>query len=90
MAQDRDPNLVTSGLSTVVTKGGVKLQVNILRLEHETEWSLEVVSPDGASTVWNDTFSSDEAAYAEFERTITEEGARTFLELAANVIPFKR
>jgi hypothetical protein len=88
--QERDPNLVTSGLSKVVTKGGVKLQVNILRLEHETEWSLEVVSPDGASTVWQDMFPSDEAAYAEFERTISEEGVRAFLDPGGNVIPFKR
>jgi len=90
MAQDRDPNLVTSGLSKVVNMGGVELQVNILRLEHETAWSLEVVSPDGASTVWNDTFPSDEAAYAEFERTIAKEGARAFLDPGNNMIQFKR
>jgi hypothetical protein len=85
----RDPNLVTSGLSRRVTKDGVTVEVNIIRLEQEAVWSLEVVTADGASTVWDEQFASDEEAYAEFERTVSEEGIRTFLD-EGNVIPFRR
>ena len=85
----REPNLVHSSLSRMVTKDGVTVEVSIVRLENETEWSLDVVDPSGGSTVWDDLFSSDEEAYAEFERTVAEEGIRTFLE-GGKVIPFRR
>jgi len=56
------------------------VEVSIVRLENETAWSLEVVDPSGGSTVWDDLFSSDEEAYATFERTVAEEGIGTFVE----------
>jgi hypothetical protein len=43
-------------------------------------WSLEVVDQEGGSTVWNETFSSDTEAYAEFHRTLEKEGIRSFAE----------
>jgi hypothetical protein len=85
----REPNLVYSSLSRTVTKDGLTVEVSIVRLENETWWSLDVVDPSGGSTVWDDQFSSDEEAYAEFERTVAEEGIRTFLE-GGKVIPFRR
>ena len=85
----REPNLVYSSLSRMVTKDGVTVEVSIVRLENETRWSLDVVDPSGGSTVWDDQFASDEEAYAEFERTVAEEGIRTFLE-GGKVIPFRR
>ena len=39
---ERDPNIVQSGLSRTVTRDGVTVEVSIIRLEHETQWSLEV------------------------------------------------
>ena len=86
---ERDPNIVKSGLSRTVKKDGITVEVSIIRLEHETEWSLEVVNSEGASIVWDDLFSSDDEAFAEFERTVAEEGMRTFLD-KSNVIPFRR
>jgi hypothetical protein len=83
----REPNLVHSGLSRTVTKDGVTVEVSIVR--NETEWSLEVVNSSGTSIVWDDLFSSDEDAFAEFERTVAEEGIRTFLD-EGKVIPFRR
>ena len=50
---------------------------------------MEVVNSSGTSIVWDDLFPSDEEAYAEFERTVAEEGIRTFLE-GGKVIPFRR
>ena len=43
----RDPNLVTSGRSGVVTQDGVKVEICIVRLEHEKLWTLEVVKAAG-------------------------------------------
>jgi hypothetical protein len=85
----REPNLVHSGLSRMVTKDGVNVEVSIVRLENETSWSLEVVNSSGTSIVWDDLFPSDEEAYAEFERTVADEGIRTFLD-GGRVIPFRR
>jgi hypothetical protein len=89
MMNQREPNLVRSGLSGTVTKDGVTVEVSIVRLENETSWSLEVVNSSATSIVWDDLFLSDEDAYAELQRTVAEEGIKTFLD-RGNVIPFKR
>ena len=86
---ERDPNIVYSGLSRKVARDGVTVEVSIIRLEHETEWSLEVVNSAGTSIVWDELFASDEEAYVEFERTVAEEGMQTFLD-SGKVIPFRR
>ncbi len=86
---ERDPKIVESGLSRTVTKDGVTVEVSIIRLEGETEWSLEVVNDKNTSIVWDDLFASDDEAYAEFERTVADEGIRTFLD-SGKVIPFRR
>jgi hypothetical protein len=85
---ERDPNIVQSGLSRTVKKDGVTVEVSIIRLEHETQ-SLEVVNSAATSIVWDELFASDEDAYAEFERTVAEQGMRAFLD-KGNVIPFRR
>ena len=77
---EREPNIVDSSLSRKVTRDGVTVNVSIIRLEHEKEWSLEVVNAASTSTVWDELFPTDEAAYAEFERTVAKEGMRTFLD----------
>ena len=46
---ERDPNIVQSGLSRTVKKDGVTVEVFIIRLEHETQWSLEVVNSAATS-----------------------------------------
>jgi len=84
-----EPNLVTSSLSRSVTRDGISVEIGIYRLENEPGWSLEVVNVNGTSTVWDDLFPTDEAAFAEFERTVTEEGMVTFLD-SGKVIPFRR
>ena len=38
---------------------------------------------------WDELFATDEDAYAEFERTVAEEGMRAFLH-KGNVIPMRR
>ena len=86
--RERIPKLVHSGLSGIVSKDDITVEVFIYRLENEPKWSLEVVNDAGTSIVWDDLFDSDEDAYAEFQRTVEEEGMRAFLD-NQNVIPFK-
>ena len=87
--KERIPNLVRSGLSGIVSKDDITVEVFIYRLESESKWSLEVLNNAGTSIVWDDLFDSDEDAYAEFQQTVEEEGIRAFLD-NQNVIPFKR
>ena len=87
--KERIPNVVRSGLSGIVSKDNVTVEVIIVRLESESKWSLEVLNNAGTSIVWDDLFDSDEDAYAEFQRTVEEEGMRAFLD-NQNVIPFRR
>ena len=87
--EQREPNLVISGLSGPVARDNVTVEVNIVRLEHETTWLLEVVNDAGTSIVWDDLFPSDNDAYDEFLRTVAEDGMQTFLD-KGNVIPFRR
>ena len=84
-----DPNLVTSSLSGVVSQDGVKVEICIVRIEHGKLWTLEVVNAAGTSIVWDEQFSSDEEAYAEFKKAVAAEGMKTFLD-QGNIIPFKR
>ena len=86
---EREPNLVISSLSGPVTRDDVNVEVLIVRLEHETTWTLEVVNDAGTSIVWDDQFPSDSDAYQEFLRTVAEEGMQAFLD-KGKVIPFPR
>ena len=83
------PRSSNRGFHRMVKKSGVTVEVSIIRLEHATEWSLGVMNPARTSIVWDDLFTSDDEAFAEFERTVAEEGMRTFLD-KGNVIPLRR
>jgi hypothetical protein len=75
-----DPEIRHSPLCAKVTRGGVTVDVQIYRFASGDDgWSLEVINEEGTSIVWDDRFATDVAAYAEFERTIDEEGIETFL-----------
>ncbi len=87
--QDRDPNIVHSGLSRTVTIDGVTLHVSIYRLEHDAQWTLEVVNDVGTSTVWDSPFDTDAEALEAFELTLDDEGVEAFLD-RDNVIQFPR
>jgi len=84
-----DPNLVLSGLSKNVLVEGIDLRIEICRLEHEREWTLEVVDDKGTSTVWDDVFATDQEALNEALKTIREEGLAAFRD-NGNVIPFPK
>lgn len=87
---DRDPNIIHSGLSGPKTVEGISYEVCIYRLEHIPGWALEVKLPDGGSVVWDGTFESDETAYAEYERTLRDDGLSAVLGTDEVVVPFPK
>lgn len=87
---EREPNLVISGVSQLIVEEGVPFKIEIYKLEGGDGWSLEVVTEDGASIVWDDLFSDDQAAFEETVTTIRAEGARAFANGGSNVVPFRR
>lgn len=58
---------------------GATLDVQIYRMPHG-RWSLEVLNEAGTSIVWDELFDTDDAAWAEFERTLKDEGLAAFGE----------
>jgi len=75
------PKIIDSKHSGYVTRDGVTVELCIYRLVH-TKWSLEVVDAEGTSTVWDDEFDTDDAAPAEFEKTVRESGMLEFMPAA--------
>lgn len=86
---EREPNLVISGMSRRIVEDGVPFRVEICRLEGESQWTLEVVTEDGTSIVWDDLFDDDAVAFKEAVSTIRTEGARAFINGGSNVIPLR-
>jgi hypothetical protein len=78
---DDNPEIEESPLSGIVARDGVSVRVEIYRLvEGDRSWTLEVIDPEGGSTVWDDRFATDQDAYDEFYRTLEVDGIRSFLE----------
>jgi hypothetical protein len=69
--REKDPEIITSRHSGYVTKDDVTVELCIYRLV-DTKWTLEVVDAEGTSTVWDDEFETDDAAFAEFQKTIAQ------------------
>lgn len=76
---DDEPKIIRSPLSGKFTHDGISVDVEICRLEHEAEWTLEVVDSEWASTVWDGTFPSDKAAYDQFISDVEREGLATVI-----------
>ena len=59
---DYDENdLIDSPLSQVLQEDNEQIEILIYRLP-DSDWTLEVVSQSGTSTVWDETFLSDQEA----------------------------
>lgn len=87
---EREPNLIISGASQRILEDGIPFKVDIYKLEGGAGWTLEVVTEDGTSIVWDDLFDDDQAAFEEAVATIRTEGAQAFANGGSNVVPFKR
>ena len=89
MTEEDEPNIVTSSKSQRVVVDGYPFSIEIYRLEYEKEWTLEVVDPDNASHVWDETFKSDKDARTEAVKDIEAKGAVAFMRGDEdNVVPF--
>jgi hypothetical protein len=81
MAADDAPEIEYSPFCGDITRDGITVRVDIYRLTDEPRgWALEVIDQEGASTVWDETFLTDDEAYSEFYRTLEREGIRSFAE----------
>jgi hypothetical protein len=86
---EREPNLIISSFSQSVVEDGIPFKVDIYKVEGGDGWSLEVVTEDGTSIVWDHLFDDDQAAFEKAVATIRKEGAVDFANGGSNVIPFR-
>ena len=82
-----DPEVIFSGLTHERTVEGHLIKINIFRLDTETEWTLEAVDENGPSTVWDDSFATEQAALDEALDAIDKEGLSAVSD-TGNVIKF--
>ncbi|GAA4648081.1 hypothetical protein GCM10023116_03450 [Kistimonas scapharcae] len=68
-----DIEVIKSSLSQAVERDGSSVKVIILADGHG-KWILEVEDEYGNSTVWDDTFNTEQEALQEFFKTLDEEG----------------
>jgi hypothetical protein len=73
-----EDDLIYSDLQTTFSSEGHTVEINIYRLP-ETEWVLELVDEFNNSTVWDDSFATDEAALSAALQAIQEEGITAFV-----------
>lgn len=79
-SDEPNPVIVDSDRCGFFERNGHRVEVAIYKLEGETEWTLEVIDKHGTSTVWSDSFESDQAAWQEFLRTVDDEGIESLVE----------
>ena len=75
-----DPKIIVSPLSCQFTQNGITIDVQIYKLEDGEGWSLELVDEENNSTVWEDLFPTDEAAWHEFQTGVTAIGIAALLQ----------
>jgi len=71
--------LVISPLCQDVSVDGETIKVEIYRGVEDKDWVLEVVDKYGNSTVWDDLFDTDNAAFKEALKTIEDEGIHSLI-----------
>ena len=79
MHDNDNPRLVFSPLCQSVSRDNVTVEVHIVRLAGEDDWTLEIVDQDDGSTVWNDPFDSDAEALDVALNAIDKNGISAFL-----------
>jgi hypothetical protein len=76
-----DRELEHSRLSGQFTREGVTVEVQIYRFAGTADaWSLEIVDQEGGSTVWTESFFTDQAAHRAFLHAVEKDGMSQFLE----------
>ena len=80
-----DPKLVSSSYAGPVTRNNVTVRLEIYRLDGGLQWVFEVVNENGTSTVCDEMFDMDSAAYAAFQSTVKDEGMSASLDETSGV-----
>lgn len=80
MTNDSEPNIIHSPLERRIEADGTFVDVFIYRGEDEPTWLLEVVDEEGASTVYDDPFETDQAALHEVMAAIQKYGIRVYVD----------
>lgn len=80
MTDNNDPPIIESPLSRTFSRDGISVQVAIFKIGGDAGWTLEVVNAEGTSTVWEESFDTDTAAFDAFVRALETEGMETFLD----------
>jgi len=75
-----DYEVQMSPLSQALSSGGKTVQVDIYRAGDEG-WILEVIDEENTSTVWDDPFPTDQAAFTHVKETILAEGIDSLIGL---------
>ena len=76
---DDEYKIINSPLSRTITRDGMTVDVQIYRGENDPVWILEVIDQEGGSTVWDETFQTEQDALNEVFQTIASEGIGCFL-----------
>ena len=76
---DDEFKIITSPLSRTITRDRTTIEVLIYRGETDVEWILEVVDDAAGSTVWEDSFATEQDALNEVFQTIADEGISCFI-----------
>ncbi len=75
---EEDYVVIDSPLSGELRRDGITIDVQIYRGDEDETWVLEVVDSENASHLWDDQFSTYQAAMDELIRTIQREGMKQF------------
>ena len=74
-----EPDIIDSPLCRTIERDGISLRVEIYSSD-DSQWILEVVDQRGTSIVWDDQFTTDQAALDELMKTIELEGIQSIVE----------
>jgi len=75
-----DPVIIMSPLCREISGDGTMIQVDIYRGEDDSGWILEVIDEENASTIWDESFDTDQEALDAVLIVIERDGIRSFLE----------
>jgi hypothetical protein len=73
-----EDELVRSPLEATVSRDSIAVRIHIYRGSSDTQWCLEVEDSEGGSTVWDEQFDTDQAAFDAAMLAIEEYGIGSF------------
>lgn len=75
---NRDPEIITSPLSRIVSQNGMAVDVQIERCESDPGWAFKIVNENGTTFHWPDACETDEEALTSAMDSIAAHGIESF------------